>query len=324
MDDAPAEIDCLVVGAGPAGLTAALYLRRFHRHIRLVDAGASRARLIDRSHNYPGFPEGIAGTALLQRLRHQLAAVDGEVETGDVQRLERHPAGGFAVQLDAQRCHARTVLLATGVVDAVPALPGIEAVQRRGRLRQCPICDGHEFRDCRIAVLGDGPHAEREAAFIAHYSARVLLQGLGEPPAAAATRLPDGVRRSAAAVMAVAQQADGTVELHLRDGRCETVDVLYAALGSRPRSALAQGLGARLDARGAVLTDAHGASSVDGLYAAGDVVSALDQLAVAVGHGAITATAIHNRLAQAAAGTPPAASAAAARVGRSGRAEETP
>ena len=72
-------LDCLIIGGGPAGLTAAIYLRRFYRDILLVDAGRSRARLIPLTHNYPGFPDGISGPELLERLRTQLARMNGQV-----------------------------------------------------------------------------------------------------------------------------------------------------------------------------------------------------------------------------------------------------
>lgn len=291
------ELDCLVVGGGPGGLTAGLYLRRYHRRIVLADDGHSRALWIDRSHNVPGFPQGIPGHTLLQRLRQQLADVQGEVTPARVTALVRLPEGGFGAQLGeppaARRLQARTVLLATGVVDGVPALPGMPELTVRNLLRQCPICDGHEHRGQRIAVIGDGPHAEREARFIGRYSDEVHLVGLAPPPAS--PPLP-GVRRLASAARSVSLTEGGAVQLRLQDGSALIVDVLYAALGAQPRTQLALQLGAALDPQGALVVDAHGRTSVPGLFAAGDVVSGLDQIAVAAGHGAIAATAIHNQL----------------------------
>lgn len=280
MQPLPADgvIDCLVVGAGPAGLTAAMYLRRYLRSVLLADGGESRALWIDHSRNVPGHPDGVSGRELLARLRQQFAVFGGEVVPGEVTALERLADGGpFAARVAGRGLVARTVLLATGVVDAVPALPGVADLQRRGLLRQCPICDGHEHRGRRIAVLGDGAHAEAEARFIGHYSPHVQRIGLAE--ARALVPLPGG---------GVRIEREGHAPL--------AVDVVYAALGVRPRTALAQALGAREDERGALVADAHGRTSVAGVWAAGDVVSALDQVAVALGHGAITATSIHNTL----------------------------
>lgn len=276
-------LDCLVVGGGPAGLTAALYLGRFRRRVRLVDGGDSRALWIDRSHNVPGFPDGIPGAELLDLLRRQLRAAGGAVQRAEVQSLVRlaHDEGNFQARVAGVPVRARAVLLATGVVDDVPALPGIGAVRERGLLRQCPICDGHEHRSHRIGVLGDGPHAEREAAFLARFGAQVQQLPLGGAPhAARSLSLPAG----------------GGVRVLCADGCERDFDVLYAAMGVKARTQLAQGLGVATDARGAIVVDAHCRTTVPGLYAAGDVVSALDQIAVATGHGAIAAVDLHNFL----------------------------
>jgi thioredoxin reductase (NADPH) len=302
MVPAPAATaDCLVVGAGPAGLTAATYLRRFHRRVIVVDSGSSRALWIDRSHNCPGFPEGISGAELLQRLRRQLAAVEGTVTEAEVTSLERDAASGlFRAGVGRRVVHARTVLLATGVVDGVPALPGIDGVRRRGLLRQCPICDGHEHSGQRLAVIGptaDDAHALREAAFLARYSDDVLLAGIEPAPhdRADAHATAPTVRVLAQPVVRLSTRS-AQVAMQLGDGGVVTVDALYAALGVQPRSALAVALGARCDKRGNLRVDDRSRTSVPDLYAAGDVTSGLDQIVVAQAQGAIAATAIHNSL----------------------------
>lgn len=284
-------LDCLVVGAGPAGLTAAVYLRRFQRQVLVVDHGHSRALYIERSHNYPGFPQGIAGAELLQRLREQLRDVKGELLEAEVTALHRMPHHGFAAQWGGTTAQFRTVLLATGVLDTVPPLPGVEEVQRHGLLRQCPICDGYEHRGQRILVLGDGQHAAREAAFIADYSPWVAHAGLAAVPAG-----QPGVRGLPAPAVRLQYLQEGGVRVVLSDGALHDFDVAYGALHVRPRSHLGRALGAEVDALGSLITDEHAACSVAGLYAAGDVVPGLDQLVVAASQGSVAATAIHNRL----------------------------
>lgn len=296
-----AWIDCLVVGGGPAGLTAAIYLQRFQRRCLLLDEGESRALYIGRTNNLPGFPDGLGGDELLARLRQQLEVAGGGVTAARVDHLAPLETGGFEVRWRAagerseRRLRARTVLLATGVVDEVPVVPGAAAVRSSGRLRQCPICDGPEHTDERIVVIGssiDMPHAQREAAFLAHFSERVHLAGL-VPPRESAALSPVPVLSSPLRRL---RRRGEAIELVLADGSLHEADVLYAALGAVPRAALATRLGARRDAKGNLCVDAHCATSIDGLYAAGDVVSGLDQLVVAESHGAIAATAIHNRL----------------------------
>lgn len=283
--------DCLVVGAGPAGLTAALYLYRFLRKVTLVDHGQSRALAIEKTRNYPGHPQGISGPGLLRLMREQL--VDGQVEFvhAEVNALRRQSQGGFAAEWGSHTRLFSTVLLATGVVDLVPTLPGIDEVQQNGLLRQCPVCDGYEHRAQRIVVLGDGLHAEREAAFIAHYSPHVTQIGLAMPSGSIS-----GSRKTASVAVGVEVSAAGGVRVRTSDGRQLDFDVAYSAMSVEPRSQLGRALGAEVDATGSLVADSHGATAVHGLYAAGDVVPGLDQLVVAAAQGARAATAIHNML----------------------------
>jgi thioredoxin reductase (NADPH) len=275
-------LDCLIIGAGPAGLTAAIYLQRFHRHICVVDSGQSRARRIPLSHNYPGFPEGINGNKLLARMRRQLRGNGGAVTKGTVTELRRNDDGTFEAQCGKRTLAARTVLLATGVVDIEPQLPGFMELRDLGLVRYCPICDGHEYSGKRIAILGSGAHGMREFEFIRNFSARVTYFGLDT---------------GAGNIRNLAHQPDSDcIRVEQADGITHDFDVLYCALGCDVRSAPALTIGADHDERGCLNVDAHCETSVRGLYAAGDVVNALDQIAVATGHAAIAATAIHNRL----------------------------
>lgn len=288
--------DCLIVGAGLAGLTAALYLCRFERRVIVVDHGHSRARAIERTRNFPGFPQGVSGQDLLRRLREQLAEVDGKIVSSEISSLKRHPTGGFVASGRGHEVwYSQTVLLATGVVDGVPSLEGIELLQQKGLLRQCPICDGFEHRGQRILVLGDGLHAASEAAFIARFSPHVSHACLTEMRPGG----DPGVRLLPALAIRIELTPGNAFRLHLEDGSRHEFDVAYAALRVEPRSGLGRELGANMDAQGNLIVDEHAATNVVGLYAAGDVVKGLDQLVVAAAQGAMAATAIHNLLRQA-------------------------
>lgn len=296
----PELLDCAVVGAGAAGLTAAIYLARFRRRIVVIDSGASRLLAIPTSHNYPGFAGGIHGGDILQRLRAQAAHYGAHPATGVVERIARQDDGSFLVAGAGGRWRARTVILATGVVDVEPDLPEVKRAVAAGCVRYCPICDGFEAIDKRVAVLGRDSSGLAEALFLNHFTRDVSLFALR-----GALRLGDSERARLArstvrsvphAVARLALDEGGTMTLWLDNGNIERCDVVYVALGTLVNSGLAQMLGARCTGNGELLVDDHQQTSVDGLYAAGDIVAGLNQITVAMGHAAIAATAVHNRL----------------------------
>jgi thioredoxin reductase (NADPH) len=289
-------LDVLVVGAGPAGLTAATYLARYHRDFVVVDAGKSRARWIPASHNCPGFPHGIGGDALLSKLREQARGVGACIEDGRIGKLERDGEGFVATADDGRRWRARLVLLATGVVDVMPAMDGLEEGIERHAVRLCAVCDGYEASDDAIAVLAPADEAIRHALFLRSFSRDVtaVRSEAGEPSDECA-RL---AREAGVALLppATAMRCDAAgCEVDTEAGT-HRFDTLYPVLGSDAQAQLAVQLGAQVDDNGELVTDARQHTSVDGVYAIGDVVSALNQISVAMGHAAIAATCIHNRL----------------------------
>ena len=288
--------EVLIVGAGPAGLTAATYLGRFRRRTLVVDAGEPRACWIPVSHNMPGFPAGIGGSDILKRMREQAQEYGAVVMPGRVESLARD-GDGFVAQVDGRAIRARAVLLATGVVDHHPDLPGVERAVQRSLVRVCPICDGYEATDKAVAVIGHSDKGAREAAFMRTYSDRVTLIHIG--PADALSRRDEldrlGVELILAPLEAVELEQDRVTALTW-GGQTRAFDLVYSALGTSPNAELAQGLGARLSGDGRLEVDLHQATSVPGLYAAGDVVRGLNQIAVATAEAAVAATDIHNRL----------------------------
>lgn len=297
-------LDCVIVGAGPAGLTAAIYLGRFRRDFRVVDAGASRAARIPLSRNHPGYPEGVRGRTLIARMRRQAERYGAQIQAGRVDHLAavKH---GFRLALADRELTARTVLLATGVVDVEPEIPGVEEAVANGLIRICPICDGFETIGQSVGVIGRDEHAAREALFMTTYSDRVSLIHAGAQEA-----LPAEMRqRLAAAGVEVVETPIESVALDRRrisalcfgPDQTRRFDSLYAALGVRPQIQLAADAGAKLDDSHRLVVSEHQETSVPGLYAAGDVVRGLNQISTAEGEGAIAATHIHNVLRGAAA-----------------------
>ena len=292
-------VDCLIVGAGPAGLTAAIYLARFRRSIALVDNGASRASYIPLSHNYPGFPQGISGDELLRRLRAQAERHGVTVTRGLVDSLapvER----GFHATLGGEKLFARKVLLATGIVDKEPQMHNLREAIDKGAVRLCPICDAFEVVDLKVAVYGPASCSVGHAIFMRTYSRDVTLLPTHGDVAPDDDQSADleaaGVRRVEQAVREIFLAPDGRAGARMEGGAEHLFDTIYVALGCVARAELAVKLGARVSDSGELVVDEHLRTSVAGLYAAGDVVSALNQISVATGHAAIAATDIHNQL----------------------------
>ena len=292
MTTRPDIVDCVIVGGGPAGLTAALYLARFLRSVIVIDAKDGRAGIIPKTHNLAAFPEGISGEDLLMRMRRHAELYGVLINAGIVKTVAKKDAI-FHVTTDAKVIVARTVILAMGVFNHRPPLPPQVHDQglQRGLIRYCPICDAHEVQGKRIAVLGDVTHGFEEAKFLHHFSASVTLI----PPDGTTAVARSGIAGLGSPMKSIAL-SDLTVMVSLENGQIEHFDTLYVALGTTPQTQLAAHLGVALDKAGHVKTDARQATNVSRVYAVGDIVAGLDQIAVGMGQAAIAATAIHNQL----------------------------
>jgi thioredoxin reductase (NADPH) len=291
-------LDAVIVGAGPAGLVAAIYLARFHRSLAIVDAGRSRAALIPKTHNFPAFPHGISGAELLGRLREQAGRHDVRVHEGTVTAITRDD-GAFVAALDGTTLRARNVLLATGVDDRHPPIEGLEDATLHGCVRWCPICDAHEASDQDIALIGRGNEAALHALFLRTYSRNVTLfvvPGGTGPDAALRRQLADARIDCVETRIDGVCRADGTRASVRWPGGEHVFDTVYPMLGCKARSEVVRDLDPAVDDAGELRVDEHQCTSIPGLYAAGDVVKALNQITVGTGHAAVAATAIHNSL----------------------------
>jgi thioredoxin reductase (NADPH) len=294
-------LDCLIIGGGPAGLSAATYLSRFHLAVLVVDSGHSRAALIPLARNHPGFPAGIVGVELLKRMREQAAIYGGGYVRDKIVSLRKTPAGFIATSTTATFT-SKSVLLATGVSNHKPSMPAEihDAALARGLLRYCPICDGYEISDRPVAVIGTGERGVNEAEFLRSYSDNVALIA----PEAAHLLTPAHKSRVELGQIELFDGPclgfallDGTIEVIL-PGRRLAFASIYPALGSDIHSDLAIEVGAAVTHEGCLEVDGHQRTTIAGLYAAGDVVLGLNQISHAMGEAAVASTAIRNDFAR--------------------------
>jgi thioredoxin reductase (NADPH) len=296
------DFDCLIVGGGPAGLTAAIYLARFHMKVRVVDAGRSRAGWIPCTRNVPGFTDGVSGHELLAKMRAQAEKYGAAFTTGRVTRLDP-VEGGFSAEWGEGTATARTVLLATGVRNRRPDMdPELhDEALANGLIRYCPICDGFEVTDKKVGVIGSGSHGVAEAVFLRGYTADVTLIAPHDAHDLAPEdqeRLHEhGIRTIDGPSRGVAVQKECIV-VETAEGH-HAFDSVYPALGSDVHVELAGQIGIELNAEsGCISVDDHQRTNVPGVYAAGDVVIGLDQISHAMGEGGVAATTIRNDLAK--------------------------
>ncbi len=294
-------LDCLIVGGGPAGLTAAIYLARFHLSVLVVDDGKGRAASIPCTRNLAGFPDGISGREVLQRMREQAQLYGAKFRDGFVTRLERTDCG-LKASWGGGSVEAKTVLLATGTANRRPPMDEElhDDALARGLIRYCPICDGFEVTDKTVGVIGSDNHGVAEALFMRSYTRHVTLIA---PDKAMQLNSEDAEKLKIAQIECVDGPAqavaipDHCIVVETAEGTY-TFDSVYPALGSDPHVLLAEQVGAKLGENGCIAVDRHQRTGIPGLYAAGDVVIGLDQISHAMGEGGVAATTIRNDLAE--------------------------
>jgi thioredoxin reductase (NADPH) len=292
------ECDVIVVGGGPAGLSAALCLARYNRSVVVVDAGGGSSTHRQRNRNYVGFPDGVDARQLRDLGEEQLSRYPGaRVVRERVARLEGSAEGGFTAAAGDTEVAGRAVVLATGVVHHFPRFPGWEEFVGVSMF-WCVGCDGYEHRGRDVLVVGGTDAAAAEALQLQAFTDRVRLltneadDGIGPT---FEQRLAD---RGVAVVRDVLARATG------RDGRVECVetvgglqlatDALFCVQGATPQNALATGLGVTTDADGYVLVDVEQRTDVPGVLAAGDLTSLHSHTVTAAVHEGATAASTVN------------------------------
>ncbi|MHA6616171.1 NAD(P)/FAD-dependent oxidoreductase [Pseudonocardia sp. DLS-67] len=288
-------MDVVIVGGGPAGLQAALVLGRALRTVAVIDAGRPRNRNARAVHNLCG-QEGVEPGRLLARSRQDVARYGVDVIPGEVVEAHRADLGWVVRPHAGGKLHTRAIVLATGVVEDLPAVDGLAALWG-GDVVSCPYCHGWEARDKAVAVLGTGPRAWRQLLLLRRFTEDLVL--LAGEPAGLDDRQLDYVRRAGIVVRErpvarVRSQEGRLTGIEFADGSVLARDVVFAATTRRQPSGLATTLGCMIESEGpkspGIRTDPTGRTSVPGVWAVG---SASDPgLTVAGSAGQATGVAI--------------------------------
>ena len=287
------DFDVVVVGGGAAGLSAALVLSRARRRVLVVDSGMPRNAPAEAMHGFLS-RDGFSPSELLELGREEVAGYGGQIVDASVAGVESL-ATGFRVALDSGlSVSARRLLVATGLRDELPEIPGLRERWARDVLH-CPYCHGFEVRDQVLGVLGWAPGAAGYAQIVRQWSEDVvflasdgtLTEAEREGLAARSIAVVDG------AVERVLAPDDRLLGVQLEDGRIVEFDALFVPPRFVPNDALLVELGCDLDDNGWAVIDSTGRTSVPGVWVAGNVANARAQVITAAGEGSAAAIALN-------------------------------
>jgi thioredoxin reductase len=300
MPSATKTFDAAIIGGSFAGLSAALQLARARRSILVVDGGSRRNRFASHAHGFLG-QDGREPEAILAEARAQLLAYPSVVwRDATVAQAVAEGEAFSLTEAEGERHRARRLLLATGVKDELPEIPGLP--ERWGKtVLHCPYCHGYELGGGRLGVLASGSHSAQKAALVADWGEVTLfLNGEPEPDGEALALLARrGVTVERAKVSAIEGEGEGMDGARLVDGRLVPLKALFATGRTCPASPLAAALGCEFEEMpfGVVVrADDWKRTSVPGVFAAGDLAVARHSIASAVADGATAAVGLHQSL----------------------------
>jgi thioredoxin reductase (NADPH) len=290
------KYDCILIGGGPAGLTAAVYLARFCLQVLVIDNNQSRAALIPTSHNFMAFPNGISGKLILKRMHQQLMPYQHTIIKDNVTKISR----GFIVNTSKSTYKAKFVIIATGLIDIEPKLPNLINAIQTGLIRHCPVCDGYEVKNQKIAILCNNKKGIREALFLSTYTNDITLFSMGFK-LKLSTKEEEilkklNIKLISCPISKLKIVKNKITSLTTLDNKCFAFESIYSALGAALRSKLAVDLGVKHTKDHQIIVNEHQETNIKNCYAAGDIVTGLNQICIAVSQGALAAVNIYQKI----------------------------
>lgn len=289
------NLDLIIIGGGPAGLTAAIYALRARLKVLLVEKMilGGTASTTFQIENYPGFPEGLSGIELGKRLQEQVNKLNLEILWGDSTKIKDHQ-----VQVDGKMLSAKAIIIATGTESAKLGVPGEDKFRGRG-VSYCATCDGPFYKDKNVMVIGGGNAAIEEAIFLTRYASKVSIvhrrdklraDKILSERALANEKIYFYWHSMAEKIGGQEKVEDITLKDLLTDKKFKVpVEGIFVYIGSQPNSTFVRGL-VKLDKQGFIVTDEEMKTSVPGIFAAGDIrAKSLRQIVTAAADGAIAA-----------------------------------
>jgi len=286
--------DSIIVGAGPAGLTAGMYLSRLGFKILILDAGRAGGRLrsIELIENYPGFPEGISGPILADRFIDHAKRFGADIrEYEEVTALQLDISPKLVATRKGNLYQGYTVILALGAPRRTYSIDGEDRLLGRG-VSYCAVCDGPLYRDMDVAVVGSGREAIEDSILLSRIARKVYILAPKLSRELMEARFQDNVEVYEEAEVKSIIGRDRVESIRFAYmGRELTIPVsgVFIALGILPSSKLLRSTSIDMTAEGFIKVNSKQATSVEGVYAAGDCIGIGFQVAIAVGQAALAA-----------------------------------
>ena len=281
--------DALILGGGPAGLSAAVYLGRFTRRVLVLDAGGGRSSFAQVNENYLGFPNGVTTRELRELGRKQAERFGVHFEECRVERIEQVPSSGFRAFTTGGDFDGKTLLFATGVTDVWPDIPDIRGWIGK-QVFWCITCDGHRTQGKTLVCVGNTDEAATTTLQFLLFTPHITLLADPEKARFSPEKIEALARHNVPLIYARPERFDFSPAgrrikgVCLNNGDRIPCDMMFSLLGVRPNTGLARDMGLRLDEHGYVVMDEEGYTSLPGVFAAGDLTRMYSQQVASAVH----------------------------------------